>query len=62
MFVFDNYNAGDGYLLQIGRFGLVSLFKRRFNQCKRGYAQSETYVCQQKVETDPRKRWEKDAL
>ena len=25
------------------------------DQCKRGYARSETYVCQQKVETDPRR-------
>ena len=26
------------------------------NQCKRGYARSETYVCQQKVENRPKKR------
>ena len=42
MFVFDNYNAGDGYLLQIGRFGLVSLFERRFNEFKKKIDHTQT--------------------
>ena len=31
--------------------------KKLENQCKKGYARSGTYVCQQKVENRPKKRF-----